>query len=161
MIFLSFAEVKETSFLNAREKICQHDSSEDAVWSLLLAGGYLCLERYSLNKRGYPDYELKLTNREVSIMFEKMIDGWFKQSASAYNAFIKALLFGDTDAMNTYINRVVAITFNYFDTGKAPSKETDPERFYHEQKHRVRIGYLLRERRSMRSGSSGRIKEFR
>lgn len=109
----------------------QLDSSEDAVWSLLLAGGYLCLERYSLNKRGYPDYELKLTNREVSIMFEKMIDGWFKQSASAYNAFIKALLFGDTDAMNTYINRVAAVTFSYFDTGKDPSRETEPERFYH------------------------------
>lgn len=107
------------------------DSNEDAVWSLLLASGYLCLEQYGLNKKGYPEYELKLTNREVCIMFEKMIDGWFKRSASAYNAFIKALLLGDTDAMNTYMNRVAAATFSYFDTGKNPSEETEPERFYH------------------------------
>lgn len=109
----------------------QLDSSEDAVWSLLLASGYLRLERYGLNKRGYPEYELKLTNKEVFIMFEKMIDGWFKQSASPYNAFIKALLLGDTGAMNTYINRIASMIFSYFDTGKNPSDETEPERFYH------------------------------
>lgn len=105
--------------------------SEDAVWSLLLASGYLCLEQYNLNKRGYTEYELKLTNKEVFILFEKMIDGWFKQSASSYNAFIKALLLGDVDAMNICINRVASSIFSYFDTGKNPSEETEPERFYH------------------------------
>ena len=48
-----------------------------------------------------------------------------------YNTFIKALLLGDIDAMNTYINRVAAASFSYFDTGKNPSEETEPERFYH------------------------------
>lgn len=109
----------------------QLDCSEDAVWSLLLASGYLCLEQYNLNKRGYTEYELKLTNKEVFILFEKMIDGWFKQSASSYNAFIKALLLGDVDAMNICINRVASSIFSYFDTGKNPSEETEPERFYH------------------------------
>ena len=109
----------------------QLDCSEDAVWSLLLASGYLCLEQYNLNKRGYTEYELKLTNKEVFILFEKMIDGWFKQSASSYNAFIKALLLGDVDAMNISINRVASSIFSYFDTGKNPSEETEPERFYH------------------------------
>lgn len=107
------------------------DSREDAVWSLLLASGYLRVERYGLDQRGYPDYELKLTNREVAIMFEKMIDGWFKRSVSAYNAFIKALLLGDREAMNTYINRIASAVFSYFDTGNHPSQETEPERFYH------------------------------
>ena len=109
----------------------QLDSSEDAVWSLLLASGYLRLEKFEINQKGYPEYELKLTNREVTIMFEKMIDGWFKQSASAYNTFIKAFLLGDVDAMNIYMNRVASTIFSYFDTGKNPSKETEPERFYH------------------------------
>lgn len=109
----------------------QLDGSEDAVWSLLLAGGYLCIEQYSLNQRGHLEYELRLTNREVSIMFEKMIDGWFRQSAFAYHAFLKALLQGDIEAMNTCINRIASTVFSYFDTGKHPSKETEPERFYH------------------------------
>ena len=109
----------------------QLDESEDAIWSLLLASGYLCPECYGLNKRGNLEYELRLTNREVWLTFERMIEGWFKLSASSYNAFIKALLLGDTDAMNTYINRVSSTTFSYFDTGKEPSEETEPERFYH------------------------------
>ncbi len=109
----------------------QLDNNEDAVWSLLLASGYLRLEQCALNKRGYLEYKLRLTNREVSIMFEKMIDGWFKKSASAYNTFIKALLSGDADAMNTCINRIASTIFSYFDTGKNPSEETEPERFYH------------------------------
>ena len=109
----------------------QLDNNEDAVWSLLLASGYLRLEQCALNKRGYLEYKLRLTNREVSIMFEKMIDGWFKKSASAYNTFIKALLSGDADAMNTCINRIASTIFSYFDTGKNSSEETEPERFYH------------------------------
>ena len=109
----------------------QLDNNEDAVWSLLLASGYLRLEQCALNKRGYLEYKLRLTNREVSIMFEKMIDGWFKKSATAYNTFIKALLSGDADAMNTCINRIASTIFSYFDTGKNPSEETEPERFYH------------------------------
>ena len=66
-------------------------------------------------------------------MFRRMVAEWFRQpaSASAYNTFIKALLLGDVDAMNTYINRVAAASFSYFDTGKNPSNETEPERFYH------------------------------
>lgn len=47
-----------------------------------------------------------------------------------YNAFIKALIANDLEAMNAYINRVALSTFSYFDTGKNPSGE-EPERFYH------------------------------
>ncbi len=105
--------------------------NENAVWSLLLAAGYLRVEQCRFNKRERMIYELTLTNREVSIMFEKMIDEWFKEFTSAYNTFIKALLTGDVDAMNIYMNRVAAATFSYFDTGKKTSEETEPERFYH------------------------------
>ena len=49
---------------------------------------------------------------------------------SAYNDFIRAMLLGDLEAMNTYMNRIALATFSYFDTGKAPSLE-EPERFYH------------------------------
>lgn len=47
-----------------------------------------------------------------------------------YNDFIQALLLGDVDAMNDYMNNVALSVFSYFDTGNKPSGER-PERFYH------------------------------
>ncbi len=109
------------------------DADENAVWSLLLASGYLRVEEFEFSDSGYSECELKLTNWEVTAMFRRMVAEWFRQpaSASAYNTLIKALLLGDVDAMNTYINRVASATFSYFDTGKNPSGEAEPERFYH------------------------------
>lgn len=46
---------------------------------------------------------------------------------SDYNTFVKALLLGDIDAMNTYMNRVALATFSCFDAGKKPSEEAEPE----------------------------------
>lgn len=43
----------------------------------------------------------------------------------------KALLLGDLDAMNEYMNRTTIEIFSSFDTGKKPSKHVEPERFYH------------------------------
>ncbi len=110
----------------------QLDEDECAVWSLFLAGGYLKVKKYTIDEEtGREDYELTLTNKEVRIMFERMILGWFKGTLSNYNEFIKALLRGDQKAMNAYMNRVALATFSFFDTGKKPSDETEPERFYH------------------------------
>ena len=77
------------------------------------------------------EYELVLTNKEVRIMFSQMIQEWFADRTPAYNDFIKALLLGDRKAMNMYMNRTALATFSYFDPGKKPSEETEPERFYH------------------------------
>lgn len=110
----------------------QLDCNENAIWSLLLASGYLKVENYSIcDNTGREEYELKLTNMEVRIMFEKMIEGWFSRFIPSYNTFIKALLLGDIDAMNAYMNRVALSTFSYFDVGGGSSSETEPERFYH------------------------------
>ena len=76
-------------------------------------------------------YELALTNKEVQIMFRKMIRKWFSGSGTVYNGFITALLQDDVKSMNAYMNRVALATFSYFDSGKNPSMETQPERFYH------------------------------
>lgn len=90
-------------------------------------------------------------------MFERMIDGWFRDYTPHYNTFIKALLLGDLDAMNLYMNRVALATFSSFrvsneprssllelgdcprtssiaagfDAGVKPSEEAEPEKFYH------------------------------
>ena len=84
-----------------------------------------------MNHRGENVYKLKLTNWEVHLMFEKMIQGWFQLSESNYNDFLKALLLGDVDAMNDYMNEISQTLFSYFDTGRQPSEKARPERFYH------------------------------
>ena len=102
----------------------------NAIWSLLLASGYLKVIKAEFAERtGHWYYEMMLTNREVHIMFEKMVQDWFSESEN-YNDFIQAFLLNDLDAMNTYMNEVTSEIFSYFDTGKNPSKE-EPERFYH------------------------------
>ena len=109
----------------------QLDYSQSAVWSLLLTSGYLRVESCEMLSGGRWEYGLKLTNLEVKLMFERMIDGWFRDYTPHYNTFIKALLLGDVDAMNLYMNRVALATFSSFDAGVKPSEEMEPERFYH------------------------------
>ena len=104
---------------------------EAAIWSLLLASGYLKVLSYeSILEVSNPKYTLALTNREVRLMFQNMIHDWFMDAEGDYNDFIQALLLGDKKAMNIYMNRVALNVFSYFDTGKRPSGE-EPERFYH------------------------------
>ena len=110
----------------------QLDHDENAIWSLLLAGGYLKVEECVFDEEsGEDDYILSLTNREVRVMFRRIIKGWFASSATSYNSFFKALLLGDVEAMNIYMNHVALTTFSFFDTGKNPSGTAEPERFYH------------------------------
>ena len=112
----------------------QLDDNEEAIWSLLLASGYLKVLDYQLVDEDTGDvpskYQLTLTNREVRCMFYNMVRGWFARVGGDYNDFVKALLAGDLEAMNGYMERVARQTFSYFDTGKNLSQE-EPERFYH------------------------------
>ena len=108
------------------------DEEPDAIWSLLLASGYLKVIRYEEKIAGKSQmYELELTNLEVLDMFYNMVRGWFKKTGRNYNRFVKALLEGDLKAMNVYMNDVALKTFSYFDTGTKPSESENPEKFYH------------------------------
>ncbi len=103
----------------------------DSIWSLLLASGYLkVVDVAFLEPTGRWRHTLALTNQEVRLMFQRMIQSWFADSDANYNDFIQAFLSGDLKAMNKYMNDVALATFSYFDTGKKPSK-SEPERFYH------------------------------
>ena len=84
---------------------------------------------YEVEEWEEPKYQLVLTNFEVKRMFSSIIKGWFKENKN-YNQFIEALLLGDLEAMNEYMNRVALQTFSYFDTGKQ-AYGAEPERFYH------------------------------
>jgi len=111
----------------------QLDGDEHAVWSLLLAAGYLKilkLDRVGIRKKKV--YTLTLTNMETAGMFEDMVKGWFRGSAgAACNEFLKAMLSDNVRMMNAFMNKVALHTFSFFDSGNKPSQETEPERFYH------------------------------
>ncbi len=111
----------------------QLNGSPNAVWSLLLATGYLkVLQRKQIGERKRKVYTLTLTNMEVETMFEDMVRGWFEGSVKVYyNEFINALLNDNVKKMNTFINKVALNTFSSFDSGKKPSGQAEPERFYH------------------------------
>ena len=107
-------------------------TKRNAVWSLLLAGGYLrVIDMEFAEETGRWYHTLALTNREVRMMFENMIRSWFSEQDENYNDFIKALLSDDLKAMNHYMNKVALATFSTFDTGTKPSETAEPERFYH------------------------------
>ena len=112
----------------------QLDGNEKAVWSLLLASGYLkvlsCERQEELDAGQEQMYELRLTNYEVERMFSGMVRGWFAEAEADYNDFIRALLQGDTEAMNVYMNEITLEVFSYFDSAEKPSRN-GAERFYH------------------------------
>ena len=112
----------------------QLDYDENAIWSLMLASGYLKVASSHIRETDTDwdqIYELSVTNFEVMIMLKKLVRGWFAPSSASYNEFIRALLQDDIQAMNVYMNRIAQATFSYFDSGKRPSGFSEPERFFH------------------------------
>ena len=124
----------KTITVNIDEQIVfeQLGQNENAVWSLLLAGGYLKAEHVEYKgMTREPWYTLSITNLETVSMFSNMFKGWFECSLSNYNGFVKALFQGDVEAMNYYMNKISMATFSYFDVGSTSGNDTEPERFYH------------------------------
>ncbi len=110
----------------------QLDENPDAIWSLLLASGYLKVLSVEEKVAGKDQiYEIALTNAEVLDMFYDMVRGWFKRSGRNYNGFIKALFADNLKEMNIYMNQVALQTFSFFDSGTRPSDTQQPENFYH------------------------------
>ena len=118
----------------------QLNGSVDAVWSLLLATGYLKVldvrtldtDEDEIGEEGDRWYTLAITNFETKRMFRKMVKSWFGGNAEMpYSNFIKALLMNDLDGMNEFMNKVALHSFSSFDIAKNASDDDAPERFYH------------------------------
>ena len=110
------------------------DYSEDAVWSLMVASGYLKVissEQLNTIRECNNEYELSITNREILLMFRKMIYRWFSSAKRETNEFVKALIDGDVESMNEYMNDIALNTFSSFDSGKKVSSKKAPENFFH------------------------------
>ncbi|MCR5169004.1 MAG: ATP-binding protein [Desulfovibrio sp.] len=94
-----------------------------AIWSLLMAAGYVKPLRFD---RGRGEYEITLTNYEVKMLIDTMISEWFNNDNADGEKFRKALLSNDIEIMNVIMSDIAENTFSFFDAGKK-----EPERFYH------------------------------
>ncbi len=118
----------------------QLNGSTNAVWSLLLATGYLKVldfkildsDEEGIGEEGDAWYTLAVTNMEVKRMFRSMVKDWFGGNSEVpYSNFIRALLMNDIDGMNEFMNRIALHSFSSFDIAKNASGDDAPERFYH------------------------------
>ena len=111
----------------------QLDHDRDAVWSLLLASGYLKVVPGQQLKEASPwhlrNYTLTLTNLEVHIMFLEMVQNWFK-TGEPLNTFVASMLAGETTEMENYLNDLMLRSMSFFDGTRKPGQER-PECFYH------------------------------
>ena len=114
-----------TKQINEELVYSQLGKTRDSVWSLLAMSGYL-----KINSINGKKYELEIVNHETMEMFEGLVGGWFAEG-DRYSNFLKALLQNDLDYMNKFMNDLTVSMFSSFDTGKEPSDEAEPERFYH------------------------------
>lgn len=113
----------------------QLEQNENAIWSLLLASGYLKIAGLGAADSHFGAegmiYELAPANFEMVLILKKMVSTWFERCSSSYHDFIKSLLANDLRSMNAYMNQVARTVVSSFDSGNHPSDKTEPERFYH------------------------------
>ncbi|MBQ7457081.1 MAG: AAA family ATPase, partial [Desulfovibrio sp.] len=110
------------------EQVIFHElyTKEGAIWSLLMAAGYV--KPLSFNyETGM--YEIILTNLESKKILEKRISEWFGNVHVSKNKFISALLQNNLDEMNNWMSDIAKNVFSYFDTKK--QKYEKQESFYH------------------------------
>ena len=98
-------------------------SMEGAIWSLLMAAGYLKPLSANLETE---EYELTITNHEVYLIFKKLISAWFSTDYVNTNIFRQYLLDDDLEGMNSTLSDIAKFTFSYYDLSKKQA-----ECFYH------------------------------
>ena len=94
-----------------------------AIWSLLMASGYVKPLAFDLVSQ---DYEIIFTNQEVQLIMDRLIFDWFHNATVDANEFREALLADNLDVMNESLTYITENIFSFFDTGGKK-----PERFYH------------------------------
>ena len=91
----------------------QLDIDESAIWSLLLASGYLKPD--AIEYRGEllePWYHLSITNLETRSMFSAIFKGWFKGAISNYQKYSAFLMLGE---IQVKVSRKDFITVLFWD----------------------------------------------
>lgn len=98
----------------------------DAIWSLLLFGGYL--KPIAIKKTtAILSFELVIPNQEVRQLYHKIIAEWLAdgESIKLYTDFISSLITGDIKTFEQHLARILQHIVSYHDFA------SEPEAFYH------------------------------
>jgi len=104
------------------------DLKEDAVWSLLLASGYVTAQSWQLDEHGDTVAELVIPNHELGTAWRTSIESWLKHGLSRLGKLSDlwtAMLTGNAEAFGELLTDLVVRTLSFHDI--AGSK---PERVY-------------------------------
>ncbi|KIR03353.1 hypothetical protein P261_02168 [Lachnospiraceae bacterium TWA4] len=97
------------------------------LWSVLFMTGYLTFR----NRDDKNQFELILPNHEIKLLFEKLIERWFKQKikndTEGLTDFFEAMDMEDAEQMEDNLNILMDSSISYMDAGKQKEKEN----FYH------------------------------
>ncbi len=99
-------------------------TSEEALWSLLLYTGYLKV--LSTQRTEFQMLaQLAIPNKEVRFVYNKIIAHWFviKSSLDSYRKFIESLLSGDINTFKHQLSNYIMQTGSYFDFNKHTPEE--------------------------------------
>ena len=126
---------------NVREDLTfpRLEGDENAVWSLLIAAGYIKPVFRKENPSGNGASSLRaktgltLTNHESLVCLHDLVNSWFETASGNYmERFADALRTGDLREMNTQMQQVVIQSASGFDSGTKPAGgRTQPENFFH------------------------------
>ncbi|MBQ7585111.1 MAG: AAA family ATPase [Desulfovibrionaceae bacterium] len=112
-------------------------TKEGAIWSLLMASGYVKPLFFNSETEVY---EITFTNIESKHIIEDQISKWFHKANTDKNNFIRSLLNNNLEEMNDWMKNIIKKVFSYFDTVNSSNQYEDededddkekPENFYH------------------------------
>lgn len=108
------------------------DTDENAVWSLLIAAGFV-RPAVSPDNHAFLKTRLCLTNQESRLCLLNMVKSWFNTRSGNYMTdFARALVEGDLPEMNEKMQQVVLCCASSFDSGiKLSAGTVMPENFFH------------------------------
>lgn len=112
-----------TTILDEEVVFSQLYNDSNAIWSFLMASGYVKPLYYNDETN---EYEIAFTNYEVHFLMEQLISLWFNKPSVSGVKFREALLSNNLKYMNLLLQDIAENTFSFFDIGKQ-----EPERFYH------------------------------
>lgn len=100
---------------------------KEAVWTLLLASGYLTTGNIKMEFRRHMA-DLSIPNQEVLLVYEETIRKWLveKNGHPELESLLEALVNGNVSQFAHFLKRFAATVFSFHDT-----KGPEPESFYH------------------------------
>lgn len=100
------------------------EHGDEPLWSFLLFSGYL----KPGEKTGTETWELRIPNREVEIIYRRMVRRWFteKSDVNHIESLLKALTAGEVEDFEELLSGIVRKVLSWHDTAGP-----EPEQFYH------------------------------